>query len=64
MAVSAVEKKYQRVRDEAVEFALKEFDTEKKDVLVSFSDHECIVDIVGREGGVDAKRFIFFYEED
>jgi len=62
MATTALEKKYQRVRDEAIDFAVKEYDCEREEAIVSFSEHDCIVDVL--QPGAAGKRFVYFYEED
>lgn len=62
-ASTTLEKKYQRVRGEAVAFACDEFGVEPERVLVGWSEHDCIVDVY-KPGEKKTTRFIYFYEED
>lgn len=59
---TALEKKYQRARDEAVAFAVKEFGCEPEAAIVSFAEHECVVDVM--RPGQPSHRFIYCYDED
>lgn len=63
MAATAIEKKYQRVRDEAVEFTCTEFGVESDRVIVAFSEHDCVVDVF-KPGATASTRFVYYYEED
>jgi hypothetical protein len=63
MAATTLEKKYQRVAAEAVEYACKEFGVGSDRVTVAFSEHDCIVDVF-KPGATVSTRFVYFYEED
>lgn len=63
MATTALEKKYQRVRDEAVAYACEKFGVPSERVLVAFAEHDCIVDVY-KLGASVTSRFVFYYEED
>lgn len=63
MAAITLEKKYQRARDDAVEYACKEFGVGAERVTVAFSEHDCIVDVFPPDKNVST-RFVYYYEED
>lgn len=59
---TTLEKKYRRVAEEAKDYAVAEFGCEREAVIVAFSEHDCIVDVMQKGG--PSKRFVYFYEEN